>query len=744
MSDQLEIHEFFVEGSDQKMSHVLLHIAEPITPEEKEKGYFFALAEINQSDNDQIEDLQHIIEEIETTYYETDAEGDETFEHILQIVNRKSHHVLEYKNTLHCVVGILQKNRLVLAYHGKPQASLYYKNEDQLKETPIIDITEDNNQLFSAVVEGTVHDNDYIYIATPQVNEYLSPDRIRKILTGRTTRQSTMHISKVLDNLKNEYSFGGILLHMPELSRQSALTKKQPGTKEGSQASMDTLLTTTKNTEETLSPSLLKNFKDGSKELFQNLNRTQKKRIPYSSKVHKSRLQKAETNHRTPQAPQETMSGKILIGLGHGLVFVVSSIWFVIKKIIFWIAKLSQLFFYIITNKDNKRHAIVSSIRSALIDKRRMINDMSMISKVLFIALLVLTLIFISSLSYLKIKENREARHAQYDSLIATITEKRDEAEGKLIYGQDTKALEILNEASRLIDELPQEKEKERQKANELRESIEKLLHNLRKITVVTPTNIANIYELNTNAKTNEMIMLEDNIIVFGNQDNHAYDINPVTGDILTHSHETLHNLHTADVPKEQDKIIFISEKNNIVTFETDTTAFDTQTISFENEDASLVDLAVYNRRIYTLSPNTDQIYKHNQTQTGYDRGTPWIHTKTASLENAIAISIDGDIFVLTSDGNILKFFGGEQQGFEIHGLDPKLDNPTDIWTYSDTNNIYILEPTNKRIITIDKEGNFIGQYTSDIFTHLDAMVIADEGKTAYVLQDNMVYSFGL
>ena len=35
MAEILEIHEFFVEGSNQERSHVLLHITEPGTPEER-------------------------------------------------------------------------------------------------------------------------------------------------------------------------------------------------------------------------------------------------------------------------------------------------------------------------------------------------------------------------------------------------------------------------------------------------------------------------------------------------------------------------------------------------------------------------------------------------------------------------------------------------------------------------------------------------------------------------------------
>ena len=38
----LQLQEFFIEGGDRCTSHVLLHIAEPASLEEKKKGYFFS------------------------------------------------------------------------------------------------------------------------------------------------------------------------------------------------------------------------------------------------------------------------------------------------------------------------------------------------------------------------------------------------------------------------------------------------------------------------------------------------------------------------------------------------------------------------------------------------------------------------------------------------------------------------------------------------------------------------------
>ena len=64
MPDILEIHEFFAEGQNQDRSHVILHITEPSTPEEFKKGYFFAVAEVNNGPIEQIEHLQKMIDDL--------------------------------------------------------------------------------------------------------------------------------------------------------------------------------------------------------------------------------------------------------------------------------------------------------------------------------------------------------------------------------------------------------------------------------------------------------------------------------------------------------------------------------------------------------------------------------------------------------------------------------------------------------------------------------------------------------
>ena len=256
MKDLMEIHEFFVEGSDQERSHVLLHITEPGTPEERAKGYFFALVEINNGSLEQIEHLQQMIDDLESGYYESeDQEGKNAFEVTLEFINRRGHHILQYKNSLiNFLVGVLRGHELFLSYHGLPQACLFYQENNELKNMDILAEQEkelNNDQLFSSLLQGNLNDGDYFYLATPHVSDYFTTDRVKKILTGRNTRQSASHVQKVLKELNTDISFGGLLFHYPDKKELFASGQK-PQNKEttGSVASLNKLIGQERSTEE--------------------------------------------------------------------------------------------------------------------------------------------------------------------------------------------------------------------------------------------------------------------------------------------------------------------------------------------------------------------------------------------------------------------------------------------------------------------------------------------------------------
>lgn len=433
---------------------------------------------------------------------------------------------------------------------------------------------------------------------------------------------------------------------------------------------------------------------------------------------------------------------KILVLIGKSLVLLFTSIIFVTKKIISTLLHILTNTFYLITNKSGQRTIIIDRFINTINDRRERIRNVSMISKILFISLILLAIIFLGSIVYIKIRENKEAKLAQYESAIQTIMDKKDEAEAKLLYGEDAKALSILEETGKLIEILSKDTEEEQNKYQELKNLNDDILNKLQKMNSVETEIVADFTDKKPKHELQMITNLGDDIFAYSYDDEDIYLANLISKDIQVKNHDNQKNLIDADTPKEDDKIIFLAKNNTVFEYTKSTQSLSSKDISFPVNDVNLTNLAIYNRRIYVLSPDTEQIYKHTPTQTGYDRGVAWISKKSNSLKNAISLAVDGNIFVLTSDAKILNFYSGEERNFEIQGIHPELQNPTKIWTYTDSDYLYILEPSSKRVVLLDKDGNFIEQYTTNEWKEPTDMLVDEDNKVVYVLDDNKIYKF--
>jgi DNA-binding beta-propeller fold protein YncE len=107
-------------------------------------------------------------------------------------------------------------------------------------------------------------------------------------------------------------------------------------------------------------------------------------------------------------------------------------------------------------------------------------------------------------------------------------------------------------------------------------------------------------------------------------------------------------------------------------------------------------------------------------------------------------MAVDGDLFILKTTGEIIKLTGGEKQEFVLSNINPTLDKPSVLRTGSSMNNIYILEPANKRVVVIDKTGKLVAQYTANEWKAPSSIIIDEAGKKVYILDNNKIYKFEL
>ena len=161
-----------------------------------------------------------------------------------------------------------------------------------------------------------------------------------------------------------------------------------------------------------------------------------------------------------------------------------------------------------------------------------------------------------------------------------------------------------------------------------------------------------------------------------------------------------------------------------------------------------------FNNNFYVLDPGANTIHKYQATAGGYEVAPSSYVSASAEvdLSGAIDMAIDGDIFVLISDGSILRLRGGQREPFEISGLDGDSLKATRIFTEVETDSLYLIDSTNKRIVEIDKQeesaGGFVRQFkyagSDDFFADIRSIWVSEIDGKLIVLGKDSVRQFVL
>jgi cytochrome oxidase Cu insertion factor (SCO1/SenC/PrrC family) len=113
-------------------------------------------------------------------------------------------------------------------------------------------------------------------------------------------------------------------------------------------------------------------------------------------------------------------------------------------------------------------------------------------------------------------------------------------------------------------------------------------------------------------------------------------------------------------------------------------------------------------------------------------------------LSKAVAMGIDGSIYVLFNDGTINKYTKGNKDDFTISGIDKEMSSPTKIVTNEDFDNLYIIDNGNSRIVVLDKEGKFIKSYAASIIKKATDIDVDETNKKILILSGGKIYKIDI
>lgn len=170
--------------------------------------------------------------------------------------------------------------------------------------------------------------------------------------------------------------------------------------------------------------------------------------------------------------------------------------------------------------------------------------------------------------------------------------------------------------------------------------------------------------------------------------------------------------------------------------------------------------IAAFNESMYLLVPDYRNIYAF-QTDANVQDVAPadWVSMgDRINLNIAVDMTIDGNIYVLLEDGQVITYRSGlEIDRFEIPGFDLNNDIPVALVSGPATGYLYIAiedEDRNGRIIAIDREGGSevilelpVDFSTGDAdvlgpFEDMQDIVVDEDSGTLYIINGDAVWSF--
>lgn len=146
---------------------------------------------------------------------------------------------------------------------------------------------------------------------------------------------------------------------------------------------------------------------------------------------------------------------------------------------------------------------------------------------------------------------------------------------------------------------------------------------------------------------------------------------------------------------------------------------------------------------LYVLDKSGNKIFRYSgQPGKTFGPQQNWLSASTkADFSGAVGWGMDGAIYVLYPNSRILKYSLGSPQNFSISGVVPQIGNIDAIYADPDNQFVYLLDKAGKRVVAVDKKGNYKAQYTDDQIAGATGLVVSEAQKEIILLTGDKLLS---
>lgn len=743
-------------GKSNGLSDV--YIAQPDSFKEGLAGKMFIIAEIGAKKNDGRKVMDFLISNIDDNYYNDEKillrdkiEGlkiEKIFEAFIAKINKNlSDFLIEEKiklniSSTHITLGVIFENNLYFANFGKNKALLIYRHGEQFEiinvetnasdiENPLTDENDKasfkNSTIFSSVISGEVPINSYFVFTSEALPEYISSKDMIGIVTKLPPIVAAEQIKNVLGKINSFIPFLGIIIKNT-VGSDSQETREEPEQTLSAHGSISSLNYTEKKTERMLAPAGLINFSDIYKGAGRLIEKLKEKQKAAPKKVYREIQEKEEL-------PQPIDLGKI-----NTMNNMARADSFMIKEQIVFKKRPSQI------GMNLKRILIslsgvfhVRLLAGLKLNIKSWFNKLEKKNRRLFFAFTLVIIIFAGSLTITSLHKKQEAAKNNYNNLISTISEKQSDIDSLMLYNNENEAKEMLLEISKLLTLLPREKDDQKIIYERFNSVFNNQADKIQKIVRIDqPERVNDLSGLSVS----NIIWADGKIYASGGK--MIYGITPKNLESSRFEATEVNNLNNPRFDRKGSIYYWADEK--IVKFNLKNNQINAIGIDNGSSFGNRVTYDIFNNGsntyLYILAKDQNQIlrYSYNSGTKKYSSRTDWLK-ESVDLSQVKDISIDGSIYILNDNGEVLKFYTSKKEDYAATAISPAISADKII---VGTNYVYVFDSESKRLAVLAiKDGHLMNQYQTDSLSPID-FTVDEKNKTAYFLSNEMIYAIPL
>jgi len=202
---------------------------------------------------------------------------------------------------------------------------------------------------------------------------------------------------------------------------------------------------------------------------------------------------------------------------------------------------------------------------------------------------------------------------------------------------------------------------------------------------------------------------------------------------------ENIGTVITTTYMKDLDLIFLITEQKKVFSFSPVTHIFTENTIVIPPE-SKIVGAGTYLTYLYLIDGANNQVYRYPRAEGGFGVKSDWLKDSSISFSSVISTTLDENIYVADKN-EISKFFKGKKDSFKLGATTPPLSISI-ISTSLDGTAIYILDQENGRIVSFQKDGTFLKNYTNEILSQATSLDADETNKKLYTTTKEKIISF--